>query len=325
LRDAPAPGRRRRRGSFRGIIRSAGAAAPRRWITMPELPEVETVARQLANLVVGRRAGRLVVFDPKLDAAARRDLSGLVANRVFRLGKQVVVEFAPEDGASRSPEWLAVHLRMTGRLIWSCGAVRPVDTRAALELDGGEVWFADTRRFGTLTWHRSLASAAPAGLDPTSADFTREALARLLAGRRQQMKTWLLRQDRLVGLGNIYASEILHRARISPFRKASSLKPDEVARLFLATRRVIGKAIEHCGTTFSDFQDARGVAGGFWRFLQVYDRAGEPCRRCRTPIRRVVQQQRSTYYCPGCTRAARGPKRAVPTRTKVAPSSTATS
>ena len=106
-------------------------------------------------------------------------------------------------------------------------------------------------------------------------------------------------------MGNIYASEILHRARISPFRKAGSLRADEIARLHAAIRRTLDLAIKWNGTTFSDFQDARGSAGRFFRFLQVYDREGEPCRRCAAAVRRVVQQQRSTYYCSRCVALAR--------------------
>ena len=125
-------------------------------------------------------------------------------------------------------------------------------------------------------------------------------MTELLGTSAQPLKAWLLRQDRLVGLGNIYASEILHAARLSPFAGAGSLNGREVRRLHSATRRILQRAIRNCGTTFSDFQDARGASGSYQRLLAVYGRDGEGCRRCRATIERVVQQQRSTFYCPGC-------------------------
>ncbi len=273
---------------------------------VPELPEVETVARQLASLIEGRRARRLAVYDAKLAAAARTDIESRTVERVVRRGKQVLFEFASRAGGDRRPFWLAVHLRMTGRLVFTESARPCAHLRAALELDRGAVQLVDPRRFATLTWLRSPDELTPVGLDPRSAAFTPGALGALLARRRQPIKTWLLRQDALAGLGNIYASEILHRARISPRRRAATLDRKEIARLHDATRRTLDLAIKWNGTTFSDFQDARGATGGFLRFLQVYDREGRPCPRCRTPIRRIVQQQRSTYYCPTCVKRKRG-------------------
>lgn len=273
---------------------------------MPELPEVETVARQLAEIVVGRRARRLAIFDPKLAGSARDDLGARLIAGVFRRGKQVLFEFAGAGEPTGKPEWLAVHLRMTGRLVFAEHNVARPHLRAALELERGVVQLIDPRRFGTLTWTPTPAAAAPAGLDPTSPGFTPATLAGLLAGSRQPIKPWLLRQDRVVGLGNIYASEILHRARVSPLRRAQTLTRAEIARLHRATRRTLDLAIKWNGTTFSDFQDAHGATGGFLRFLLVYDREGRPCRRCGGPVRRIVQQQRSTYYCPTCVKRKSG-------------------
>ena len=275
---------------------------------MPELPEVETVARQLAPVLVGRKARCLRVFDRKLAAAERPDLRGAAVRAVVRTGKRVLIEFGPSDG-NVGPAWLAVHLRMSGRLFWEPGATVAAPRaheRAALDLDGGAVRLVDPRRFGTLTWLGSKDEGAESGIDPMTPAFTPASLAALLDGSRQKMKAWLLRQDRLVGLGNIYASEILFRARISPFKAAGRLDTGAIGRLHEATVSILGRAIEHCGTTFSDFQDAHGTTGGFQQFLQVYGRAGEPCPRCGRSIRRVVQQQRSTYYCAPCTRPHRG-------------------
>ncbi len=275
---------------------------------MPELPEVETVARQLAPLVAGRRVTRLAIHDRTKLAPPGARLTERTVGRVMRVGKRVLIELQPGARADAAPLWLAVHLRMTGRLVFG-GAV-PAGTpsphvRAQLFLDGGVISFIDPRRFGTFEWLRAPGDAASDAVDPTEDAFTPERLAGLLRGSPQPLKTWLLRQDRLVGIGNIYASEILWHARLSPFRAAGRLKRDEIARLHAATRAVLAAAIEACGTTFSDFQDAHGLTGSYQRFLAVYEREGEPCPRCGGPVARRTQAQRSTYWCRGCLGDAR--------------------
>ena len=268
---------------------------------MPELPEVETVARQLASRITGRRVRSFRILDPLLRNGRTPPLRERTVEDVGRLGKQVLLQLSPRPGR-HDPLWALIHLRMTGRLIYTDGVDGSArrHLRARMTFDRGALLFVDTRRFGTLHWLRSREEGEPEGLDPLSPAFTPRALAELLDGSGQELKPWLLRQDRLVGLGNIYASEILYAARLSPFRPAGSLTPAEVRRLHSATRRVLRRAIESCGTTFSDFQDARGIEGSYQRLLAVYDRSSRRCRRCRTPIERSVQQQRSTFYCPGC-------------------------
>jgi formamidopyrimidine-DNA glycosylase len=271
---------------------------------MPELPEVETVARQLAAHVTGRSVRSLRIFDPLLRAQPAPRLTGRPVADVRRSGKQVLFEFAPARRGG-DPLWLAVHLRMTGRLIWAPDAATEAGedrVRARFGLDRGAILFADTRRFGTFHWYRDVRQTEPAGLDPLSARMTVERLAEMTGKARQNMKAFLLRQDRIVGLGNIYASEILHDARISPRRHATALRPAEVARLHHSTQKILRRAIENCGTTFSDFQDAHGLTGSYRQYLGVYGREDEPCDRCGKTIRRIVQQQRSTYYCGGCQR-----------------------
>jgi formamidopyrimidine-DNA glycosylase len=268
---------------------------------MPELPEVETVARQLAPALVGRRVRRFEILDPLLRGKARvPSLAGRAIREVSRSGKRVLVEFTGRAEGGE-PLWLAIHLRMTGRLLWCARSAEAVShVRARWTFDRGALIFADTRRFGTFSWYQKREAAEPPGLDPLATGTTPRALGRLLGKSSQCLKAWLLRQDRLTGLGNIYASEILFHARLSPFRAAGSLGPEEHRRLHAAMRRVLERAIANCGTTFSDFQDARGFEGQNQRFLAVYERGGERCRRCRVPVERVVQQQRSTYYCPAC-------------------------
>jgi formamidopyrimidine-DNA glycosylase len=273
---------------------------------MPELPEVETVANTLAPCVRGRRVVKLELLDPKLRAMIARPeaAEGRVIEDVRRFGKQAVIVFKSEErnGGRQRPLWLAVHLRMTGRLVWreSGDVEMKPPIRARLTLDRGCVLFADVRRFGTMRLVERAEELAPDGIDPLSEAFTADALATLLAGARQQLKPWLLRQDRLVGIGNIYASEILHAARLSPLREGATLAPAEVRRLHKATIKILRWGIECGGTTFSDFQNAHGDSGGFQKKLAVYGKEGEPCRRCRAAIVRTVQQGRSTFYCPAC-------------------------
>jgi len=270
---------------------------------MPELPEVETVARQLAVLLVGREVRDLVVLDPRLRTAPAPRLARRRIEEVSRSGKRVLVRFSGARTAA-SPVWLAVHLRMTGRLIWidTPRRVERAHLRARMRLDQGALAFYDTRRFGTFEWFRSMEDARPAGIDPLSDELTPARLRALFGTSRQSIKPWLLRQDRLAGLGNIYASEILHAASISPWREVGTLGEEESSRLRRAIRTILRRAIRACGTTFSDFQDSRGEIGSYQRFLAVYDREGDPCPRCRRAVTREVQQQRSTFWCTGCQR-----------------------
>lgn len=268
---------------------------------MPELPEVETVARQLEPCLVGRRVRRLRVLDPLLAPERPPSVAGREIGSVRRSGKQVLIGFGPGARDARG-WWLAVHLRMTGRLLWTPGRPPQEHLRATFGLDSGTLAFVDTRRFGTFKWFREQADAEPAATDPLDRRLTARRLKRLIGASDQSLKAWLMRQDRLVGVGNIYASEILHAARLSPLRSTRTLDDPAISALFRQTRRILRKAIRACGTTFSDFQDAHGVTGSYQNYLEVYEREGAPCRRCGDAIRRIVQQQRSTYFCPGCQR-----------------------
>lgn len=282
---------------------------------MPELPEVETVARQLDSLISGRAVRSLRIIDGLLGEIPAGRVRGSRVRRVFRLGKQVLLEL--ERTTKSAPRlWISVHLRMTGRLLWSPGTGHPAPSeqphlRARFSLQGGVVDFVDPRRFGVIRLADDLAVFQPPGLDPTAREFTPGRLRRLLTDSRQEIKPWLLRQDRITGLGNIYASEILARARLHPARTAGWLGVDEIRRLHGATVTILRRAIRHCGTTISDFQDSAGESGDFQRFLAVYGHADDPCRRCRTKVKRMVQQGRSTFFCPVCQPATAVAKGAV--------------
>ncbi|HZP95345.1 MAG TPA: bifunctional DNA-formamidopyrimidine glycosylase/DNA-(apurinic or apyrimidinic site) lyase [Candidatus Limnocylindria bacterium] len=285
---------------------------------MPELPEVETIARQLRRLVVGRRIAdfesywhRLTEPMPPAHVAAR--LAGRRIASVGRRGKFVVLELD-------SAEALIVSLRMTGKLLFRTGdAPDDPHTRALLRFrDGTLLRFADTRKFGRMAIVAldELREKAPArgaakmplhralGIEPLSRRFTASWLAELFRHRpRAAIKPLLLDQRAIAGIGNIYAIEALWRARIHPSRAAGSLRPAEAARLHEAIRWVLRKGIRFGGASRRDYRDARGNAGRMQREFNAYDRAGEPCPRCGRAIVRTVVGGRGTFHCPRCQRA----------------------
>jgi formamidopyrimidine-DNA glycosylase len=219
---------------------------------------------------------------------------------MHRLGKQIILEIDTSDPR----RWLCIHLRMTGRLIYDPGLPEgrhetAEAIRARLRLDRGVLVFQDVRRFGTMRL-ATPDDVCAGGIDPTTSSFTARCLGRLIAGGRTPIKPWLLRQDKVAGLGNIYVCESLFQARLSPLRPAFSIDAVETARLRKAIRRVLDQAIKAGGTTFSDYRDGQGGRGRFQNRLAVYGREGEPCRVCGTPIERIGQGGRSTFYCPQC-------------------------
>ena len=273
-------------------------------IAMPELPEVETIVSQLAPRLTGRVVRSFEVLDAKLSPLDGAALVGRVVRQVIRRGKRAIFELAEADPGTNAL-WLVVHLRMTGRLIWSgrdAPAEREGRPRLRIVFDHGTLSFYDLRRLGVVSLCRSLDEAAPKGIEPFDRRFTAKALSCLLAGSRQPIKPWLMSQERVAGIGNIYASEILFVSGIDPRRPAGDLNEEEIRRIHAETRRVLRRAIRCCGVTFSDFQDSEGRIGSYQKYLRVYGRAGEDCRRCRTPLERIVQQQRSTFFCPNCQR-----------------------
>jgi formamidopyrimidine-DNA glycosylase len=271
---------------------------------VPELPEVETIVRDLHRLVRGATVTEVTVLRPDVIVgspadAFERSLAGRRIEDVSRRAKNIVFDL--RDGV------LVVNLGMTGRLV-----VHPpeqsepphVGVRIRLD-DGRTILYEDVRRFGRLelTTHEAWAArSARLGVEPLSHDFTPTLLHRITRGSRAPIKSWLMDQGRVVGVGNIYASEALFRAGIRPTRPAGSLSKPRALRLHAAIREVLQEAIEFRGTTLLDYRDASGETGSFARRLRVYDREGEPCPDCGTRIRRIVQGGRSTYYCPRCQR-----------------------
>lgn len=269
---------------------------------MPELPEVETIARDLAPKLRGRRI-RQIRYDeypPVFDrhSLSPRLLRGRRIADVERAGKFVVLRFGGEDLR------LAVHLRMTGQLLFLAAKRPPAYTRAVFDLDGGRALvFADVRKFGRMRLFTGEPVATLAiGTDPFDRRLDAGGFSRLIARRTTPVKAWLLNQRYLGGVGNIYACEALFYAGIRPKRRVGKLTLAERTRLLSALRTVLRKAIRHRGSSVDDYVDAEGLPGAFQNRLAVYGRAGMQCRRCGTPIRRIVLAQRGTFYCPHCQR-----------------------
>jgi formamidopyrimidine-DNA glycosylase len=283
---------------------------------MPELPEVETIARGVHERVRGDRivqawfgSHRQPFKTPP--ARQAKGLEGRAILAVHRAGKHIVCELGlavsglgagGPDGAPQA-QWI-VHLGMTGRLLVTTpdGPIAP-HTHARLSLASGrELRFVDPRRFGRLEFRdlRRSPGFSAAGADPLA--VTAQAFAELFRGRRLAIKAALLNQKLLSGVGNIYADESLFRAGIRPRRRAGRLTRAELERLRLALREVLEHAIRLGGSSVSDYVDADGVRGFFQLEHRVYLRTGLPCRRCQTPIRRIVLAGRGTHYCPQCQR-----------------------
>ncbi|MFI5388421.1 MAG: bifunctional DNA-formamidopyrimidine glycosylase/DNA-(apurinic or apyrimidinic site) lyase [Candidatus Eremiobacterales bacterium] len=267
---------------------------------MPELPEVETIARGLDPLVRRRVIAKPeILWDRTVDSRSipletlRRDS----IESVGRIGKFVAIRL-------RSGRTLTVHLRMTGRLtVTNAEAYVPYERLALVFEDGDKLSFADARKFGRIRLLDDVSSdVLGVGIDALSQSLDAAAFASIVRKRKTPVKTLLLDQKRIAGVGNIYANEALFRARIRPRRPAGRLSARERIALVAALRRVLLRAIESRGSSVDDYVDAEGLPGDFQKKLNVYGRAGLPCRRCRTPIKRIVLGQRGTFYCPACQR-----------------------
>jgi len=269
---------------------------------MPELPEVETVRRSLLTLV-GRRIESVEVWEARLRrpiaADFARRLGGRVIVAIERRGKYLV--FGLSDG-----ECLLAHLGMSGALLLQAtGAARDPHDHVRLQLsDAVQLTYNDPRRFGLLRVGPlgQLTELDNVGPDPLDERFSVADLAALARGRKKPVKNLLMDQHALGGIGNIYANEILFRARIRPGRQARRLTRRELVGLLDATRRVLRSAIRLGGSSISDYRDGGGRPGYFQLRLAVYDRTGQPCPRCTTAIRRCVHAGRSSFYCPQCQR-----------------------
>jgi len=269
---------------------------------MPELPEVETTRRGIRRALRGRRIAGFELRNHKLrwpvDRSLAKALPGQRVVDVRRRAKYLLIGL--EQGT------LIAHLGMSGSL-----RVMPVDSpwlkhdHYQLSLDDGHgLRFNDPRRFGSLHWvtgdpleHPLLKGLGP---EPLERGFSGAYLAGRARKRRVAIKQFLMDQRVVVGVGNIYASEALFRAGIHPRRAAGRVSRERLDRLAAGVRKVLGEAIQQGGTTLRDYVNADGTPGYFRQKLYVYERGGQPCRRCGTPIRKLIQGQRATYFCPAC-------------------------
>jgi formamidopyrimidine-DNA glycosylase len=286
---------------------------------VPELPEVETIRRQLAPHLEGRTLRNVEILDPRWTRPdpprpVQDRLEGALVEKVGRAGKYMVWSLSGDL-------YLLVHLRMTGSFLFD-PPHDPLHTRVRFELDDGHrLVYVDPRRFGT--GHlvsgadaRDAYLAARIGVEPLTPEFTADHLRALARGRKAPIKAFLLDQRRIAGVGNIYADEALFRARIHPLRATGKLRRDDWARLRDAVEDALASGIEAKGATIDDFRHVDGAQGSFQDRFLVHRRAGEPCPRCGNAIRKLVVAGRGTYVCEHCQRRPRN-RSAKAARTRV--------
>ncbi len=275
---------------------------------MPELPEVETIRRDLEPLVTGRTITGVEVDPATLPLLAGTTFDVLESNLVGRTirslgrrGKYLLFEL--DDG-----RWFVAHLRMTGRLVWRPHNAPPEQyQRARLMLDNGcDLRWSDLRKFGTWRIYDRLDDLlAKLGPEPIDENFDLRTFRAALAGRTAPVKAVLLDQRRMAGLGNIYVDEALFQARIRPDTPAGELSSAAVKRLHQAVRDVLERGIEYRGASFRDYVDGQGNQGQQHMYVQVFRRDGKPCYTCGTIIQKTVVGGRGTHFCPRCQRPSR--------------------
>lgn len=259
---------------------------------MPELPEVETIVRELEPKLTGRHILAAEVLHPRIVRYCAEDLTACLAGRriedVRRHGKFILIRL--DHG------WLTIHLGMTGQLL--VDGEPGVHTRAVFRLDDATLIYDDIRMFGSIEWGPEPSRLARLGPDALDAPE----LATELLRRKAPIKAVLLNQSVFSGVGNIYADEALFRAGIHPRRRADRISTERAARLIAVVREVLGEAVEHRGSSVSDYVDTEGRRGSFQDRHRVYARDGHPCVQCGTVVRKTVVAQRGTHYCPKCQR-----------------------
>jgi formamidopyrimidine-DNA glycosylase len=273
---------------------------------LPELPEVEVIRRDLEPRMVGRAIAAARITEPRLTRrhGPPSDLAAAVTGRrvtaLRRRGKWILCDLGGET--------LIVRLGMTGQLLWADDpAAGPDDRHVHARLtfvEGGALRYRDARKFGEmfLLPTAEVERRLRIGVEPLVSSFTAEVLAAICRTSRMRIKSVLLDQHKIAGVGNIYADEALFRAKVRPTRRAGSLRPEEVRALWRCIRRVLAEAVRHRGSSISDYRDACGNPGQFAVRHRVYHRHGTPCGVCGTPVRRILLGQRGTHFCPRCQR-----------------------
>ena len=271
---------------------------------MPEMPEVETLARKLRKTVIGKRVAEVCLsglpLRKPIAGGFALSLRGRTIRRIVRRGKYLLAEMDPKA------YWL-IHLGMSGRILFHIQKQAATKhTHAIIRFsDSTELEYRDHRRFGLLAAYEVqrpglIPEIRSLGMDPLCPAFNGQWLWPLLQKSRQEIKSFLLDQRRIAGLGNIYACESLFLAQIHPARRCFTLNSKQAAHLIGAIKKVLRAAIRHNGTSFSDFMDSDGEPGNNQNYLMVFQREGEACYRCRAPIQRMRQGNRSSFYCSRC-------------------------
>ncbi len=255
---------------------------------MPELPEVETLCRQLKKKICGKRILNTEIFDGKL--AGIKNMRGRSVVAVERRGKTIAIDL--DDGNS-----IILHLRMTGRLLWQKISAMPEYSRWKMTFADGYIFLVDPRRFATVSVLRKKESDADREI---FGDFKLTRFIKLHGGRKTKIKTLIMNQNIVNGIGNIYACEILHRAGIHPERGAATLTEAQWRKMFFQAKGVLKKAIDKRGTSISDWRDLYGRKGENQQELKVYGQEGKRCAICGGTICRIKQSGRGTYLCPDC-------------------------
>ncbi len=274
---------------------------------MPELPEVETIVRQLKQQIVGKVIKKIEILRPdqwnlNYPEEVQRALNNQRITQVSRRAKFILIDF-------KSGCQLIIHLRMTGKLIWSPG--NPESSKFSRTIfnfsDGSSLEFNDTRALGALIFlncGEEYPSLKKLGVEPLSDDWHLEYLKSIGQKSTLTMKDFLLNQNKIAGIGNIYANEILFRSGIHPRRRANTLTGEEIEKLFHIIPKVLELAVQKMGTTLgnkvSDYRSVYNVEGEFQNILAVYGREGEPCLKCGTSIIRIKQKDRSSFVCVNC-------------------------
>lgn len=277
---------------------------------MPELPEVETIKRDLERVVSGKKIKNIEISVGKLIKGLTAEelikrIKGKTFKRVFRRGKYLIFSLS-------SGEYLVVHLKLTGQLIYGG---RDKRSRITFSLsDGKYLNFNDQRLFGEVRlvkeWEE-VSGIKEMGIEPLGRDFTPSLFQKMLAGRKTKVKPLLMEQNFLAGIGNIYAQESLFRAKIHPQRPANKLKEREVKDLYSSLQAVLGEAIDKRGSSVDAYLDAKGERGGFDSCLEVYGREGKPCLKCGERIVKVKLGGRGTCFCPRCQSTVDSPRSTV--------------
>ncbi len=266
---------------------------------MPELPEVETIRLQLIPLLEGRvlrylhfrYSGLLQNARPQ---QVKQALEGYPLQQIQRFGKFLIFGFPAHH--------LVFHLGMSGIFIRNPSHSRyPQHIHVEMHFEGNEtLFYQDFRKFGKIWLYGHTMDFSNYGIDPFDQKFTLNHFRQLLHSTRRNIKLFLMDQHFVVGIGNIYANEILFTAGILPTRRTDELTPDEEKRLFNSIQLVLKKAIAHFGTTYSAYRTVEGESGKNQHFLKVYHREGEPCERCGNPIQKIILGSRSTFFCANC-------------------------